>query len=113
MITSYGHGGRLSALSTRVVNAPTASTPETEARCIVGFHLKAKPSADEAAMRGAGCKIETVDESGSPIALQADLHFFYPVSTCMKILQIAFVTASFTAATALVFHCACNHHTKN
>ena len=79
MITSYGHGGRLSAISTRVVNPATATTPESESRCIVGFHMKIKPSADEAAMRGAGCKIETVDDTGNAVALQADLHFFYPV----------------------------------
>lgn len=90
MITSYAHGGRLSALSTRVINPPTATVPESESKCIVGFHLKMKPSADEAAMRGAGCKIETVDESGSPVALQADLHFFYPVSPpCQAIYHFA------------------------
>ncbi len=76
MITSYSDRGRVSAISTRMA-AAKAGGPES--RSLVGFHLTTKPRADEAVARGAGCKIETLDESGAPVTLQVDLHFFYPV----------------------------------
>lgn len=85
MITSYGRKGIVSAISTRFA---AAKAEGAESRSLVGFHLKTKPRADEAAVRGAGCKIETMDESGVQVTLQLDLHFFYPVrlslvtSTC-------------------------------
>lgn len=76
MITSYSDRGRVSSISTRLA-AAKAGGPDS--RSLVGFHLTTKPRADEAAVRGAGCKIETPDESGAMITLQVDLHFFYPV----------------------------------
>ncbi len=76
MITSYSSEGRVSAISTRVT---AAKAEGAESRSLVGFHLKTKPRADEAAVRGAGCKIQTSDDSGSQVMLEADLHFFYPV----------------------------------
>ncbi len=76
IITSYSDRGRVSAISTRVAAAKAGGT---ESRSLIGFHLTTKPLADEAAVRGAGCKIETVDESGALVTLQVDLHFFYPV----------------------------------
>lgn len=76
MITSYGSKGIVSAISTRFA---AAKAEGAESRSLVGFHLKTKPRADEAAVRGAGCKIETMDDSGVLVTLQLDLHFFYPV----------------------------------
>ncbi|KAL0026270.1 hypothetical protein WJX77_007445 [Trebouxia sp. C0004] len=77
MITSYSDRGRVSAISTRLAAAKAGGA---DSKSLVGFHLTTKPLADEAGVRGAGCKIETLDESGAPVMLQVDLHFFYPVT---------------------------------
>ncbi len=76
IITSYSDRGRVSAISTRVAAAKAGGA---ESRSLIAFHLTAKHLADEATVRGAGCKIETMDESGALVTLQVDLHFFYPV----------------------------------
>ena len=79
MITSYSNKGRVSAISTQVVSAPSDNEEGMVSKALVGFHRRPKPRADEAVVRGAGCRVETFDESGSQITLQSDLHFFYPV----------------------------------
>lgn len=79
MITSYTKNGRLSLFSTSFPSQPQGGQA-SGAKAIVGFHMKPRVRADEGAVRGAGCKIEATDDSGSPIVLLADAHFFYPVS---------------------------------
>ena len=64
----------MSALSTRVITSTGA-----EAKALVGFHMKPGLEAEESAVRGAGCKIETMDADNAQVALSADMHFFYPV----------------------------------
>ena len=80
MVTSYSKNGRLSLFSTSFSGAQSVGGHAVAAKALVGFHMKPRARADEAAVRGAGCKIESVDGSGSPIELLADAHFFYPVS---------------------------------
>ena len=80
MVTSYSKNGRLSLFSTSFPNAQTRGGQASGPKALVGFHMKPRARADEAAVRGAGCKIEATDDSGSPIVLLADAHFFYPVS---------------------------------
>ncbi|KAL3151781.1 hypothetical protein ABBQ38_012755 [Trebouxia sp. C0009 RCD-2024] len=79
MITSYTKNGRLSLFSTSFPSQPQGGQA-SGAKAIVGFHMKPRVRADEGAVRGAGCKIEATDDSGSPIVLLADAHFFYPVT---------------------------------
>lgn len=80
MVTSYSKNGKLSLFSTQFPGAQSVQGQDFTPKSLVGFHMKPRARADEAAVRGAGCKIEAVDESGSPIVLLADAHFFYPVS---------------------------------
>lgn len=80
MVTSYSKNGRLALFSTSFPGAQSQDGQAFGPKAIVGFHMKPRARADEAAVRGAGCKIEAVDGSGSPIVLLADAHFFYPVS---------------------------------
>lgn len=80
MVTSYSKNGRLSIFSTSFPGAQTRGGQASGPKALVGFHMKSRARADEAAFRGAGCKIEATDDSGSPIVLLADAHFFYPVS---------------------------------
>ena len=79
MVTSYSKNGRLSLFSTSFPGAQSEGGQSLAAKALVGFHMKPRARADEAAVRGAGCKIEATDGSGSPIELLADAHFFYPV----------------------------------
>lgn len=79
MVTSYSKNGRLSILSTSFSGEQAVGGETFSATALVGFHMKPRARADEAAVRGAGCKIQAVDASGSPIELLADAHYFYPV----------------------------------
>lgn len=81
MVTSYSKNGRLSLFSTSFPGAQSVGNQPFAVKALAGFHMKPRARADEAAVRGAGCKIEAVDGSGSPIALLADAHFFYPVGS--------------------------------
>lgn len=95
MVTSYGRNGRLSLFSTQFPGAQSLGGQDFTPKALVGFHMKPRARSDEAAVRGAGCKIEAVDGSGSPITLLADAHFFYPVST-----------PAFNLLSRMALHCA-------
>ena len=89
MLTSYSKRGRLSLFSTQFPGAQSTGGQEFTPKALVGFHMKARARSDEAAVRGAGCKIEAVDGNGSPIVLLADAHYFYPVSPCVLLADSA------------------------
>lgn len=84
MVTSYSKNGRLSLFSTSFPGAEPVDDQAFVPKALVGFHMKPRARADEAAVRGAGCKIEAIDGSGSPIELLADAHYFYPVGLLIK-----------------------------
>lgn len=78
IITSYGREGRLSAISTKVLTKSLDGS-DVESRAVVGFHLNPNPHVEESAVKSARCKLETLDDGGVQMALQADLHYSYPV----------------------------------
>lgn len=91
MVTSYSKNGRLSLFSTSFPGAQSVGGQSFAMKALVGFHMKPRAHADEAAVRGAGCKIEAADGSGSPIELLADAHYFYPVGVLITMIFCWFV----------------------
>ena len=109
MVTSYSKNGKLSMFSTQFPGAQSVRGKDFTPKSLVGFHMKPRARADEAAVRGAGCKIEAVDESGSPIVLLADAHFFYPVgflTYAVLFLSLCSAQHQFIMCTVTISHCA-------